>query len=413
MSFSLFVAKRYLLARRKQTFISIIGIFSMLGVALGVGALIVTLGIMNGFTTDLRDKILGVNAHVMLMSYNQSIPDDKVLENTVRKVPGVTGVTPFIYSEVMVSTESGVKGLVLRGIDPKSAQSVLKVLSKMSPEDMSALDEGANPDADFPGIIIGKELARLLHVQKGSLVNLLSPTGQQGAAGFSTKVATFSVAGIFNTGMFEYDASLGFISLEQARQLLGRPAGVVNGLEISVNDVYKADVIAKNILDAVGQGPYYTRDWMEMNVNLFAALKLEKTGMAIVLAIIVLVASFSIVATLIMLVMEKTRDIAVLMSLGATRKAIRNIFMLQGVIIGAIGTALGFLWGMSFAHLVTKYQFIKLPEGVYSIDHVTVLLELPDLVCIGLGAMAICFLVTLYPAYKASGLAPTEALRYE
>ena len=413
MSFSLFVAKRYLLARRKQTFISIIGIFSMLGVALGVGALIVTLGIMNGFTTDLRDKILGVNAHVMLMSYNQSIPEDKALEDTVRKVPGVTGVTPFIYSEVMVSTDSGVKGLVLRGIDPESAQSVLQVLHKMSPEDMAALDEGANPDADFPGIIIGRELARLLHVQKGSLVNLLSPTGQQGAAGFSTKVATFSVAGIFSTGMFEYDASLGFISLEQARRLLGRPAGVVNGLEISVNDVYKADVIAKNILDAVGQGPYYTRDWMEMNVNLFAALKLEKTGMAIVLAIIVLVASFSIVATLIMLVMEKTRDIAVLMSLGATRKAIRNIFMLQGVIIGAVGTALGFLWGMSFAYLVTKYQFIKLPEGVYSIDHVTVLLEWPDLVSIGVGAMVICFLVTLYPAYKASGLAPTEALRYE
>ncbi len=413
MSFSLFVAKRYLLARRKQTFISVISIFSVLGVALGVGSLIIALGIMNGFTTDLRDKILGVNAHVMLMSYNQSIPEDKNLEKTILAVPGVKGVTPFIYSEVMVSTESGVKGLVLRGIDPESAKSVLKVLNSIPAQDMAALEEGGNPDADFPGIIIGKELSRLLHAQKGGTVNLLSPTGQQGAAGFSTKVATFAVAGIFSTGMFEYDSSLGFISLNQARALLGRPAGVVNGFEISVDDVYKADVIAKNVLDAVGHGPYYTRDWMEMNVNLFAALKLEKTGMAIVLAIIVLVASFSIVATLIMLVMEKTRDIAVLMSLGATRKAIRNIFMLQGVIIGAVGTAIGFILGMSFSYLITKYQFIKLPEGVYSIDHVTVLLELPDLICIGVGAMAICFLVTLYPAYKASGLAPTEALRYE
>ena len=413
MSFSLFVAKRYLLARRKQTFISVISIFSVLGVALGVGSLIIALGIMNGFTTDLRDKILGVNAHVMLMSYNQSIPEDKNLEKTILAVPGVKGVTPFIYSEVMVSTESGVKGLVLRGIDPESAKSVLKVLNSIPAQDMAALEEGGNPDADFPGIIIGKELSRLLHAQKGGTVNLLSPTGQQGAAGFSTKVATFAVAGIFSTGMFEYDSSLGFISLNQARALLGRPAGVVNGFEISVDDVYKADVIAKNVLDAVGHGPYYTRDWMEMNVNLFAALKLEKTGMAIVLAIIVLVASFSIVATLIMLVMEKTRDIAVLMSLGATRKAIRNIFMLQGVIIGAVGTTIGFILGMSFSYLITKYQFIKLPEGVYSIDHVTVLLELPDLICIGVGAMAICFLVTLYPAYKASGLAPTEALRYE
>ena len=413
MSFSLFVAKRYLLARRKQTFISVISVFSMLGVALGVGSLIIALGIMNGFTTDLRDKILGVNAHAMLMSYNHTIPEDKNLEDTVRAVPGVKGVTPFIYSEVMVSTQSGVKGLVLRGVDPASAKSVLKVLNNIPPEDMAALDEGGNPDMDFPGIIIGKELARLLHVRKGDAVNLLSPTGQRGAAGFSTKVATFTVAGVFSTGMFEYDSSLGFISLEQARLLLGRPEGVVNGLEISVDDVYKADVIAKNVLDAVGQGPYYTRDWMEMNVNLFAALQLEKTGMAIVLAIIVLVASFSIVATLIMLVMEKTRDIAVLMSLGATRKAIRNIFMYQGIIIGSLGTALGFIGGMTFSYLVTKYQFIKLPEGVYSIDHVTVLLELPDLVCIGVGAMAICFLVTLYPAYKASGLAPTEALRYE
>lgn len=413
MSFSLFIARRYLLARRKQTFISVISIFSVLGVALGVGSLIIALGIMNGFTTDLRDKILGVNAHVMLMSYNQSIPEDKNLEKTILSVPGVKGVTPFIYSEVMVSTESGVKGLVLRGIDPESAKSVLKVLNSIPAQDMAALDEGGNPEADFPGIIIGKELARLLHVQKGDAVNLLSPTGQQGAAGFSTKVATFSVAGIFSTGMFEYDASLGFISLGQARQLLGRPAGVVNGFEISVDDVYKADVIAKNILDAVGQGPYYTRDWMEMNVNLFAALKLEKTGMAIVLGIIVLVASFCIVVTLLMLVMEKTKDIAILMSMGATRKAIRDIFMYQGVIIGIVGTTLGFIFGLTFSYLITKYQFIKLPEGVYSIDHVTVLLELPDLVYIGLGAMAICSLVTLYPAYKASGLAPSEALRYE
>ena len=413
MSFSLFIAKRYLLARRKQTFISVISVISVLGVALGVGSLIITLGIMNGFTTDLRDKILGVNAHVMLMSYNHAIPEDKGLEDVIRKVPGVKGVTPFNYSEVMVSTESGVKGLVLRGVNPSSAQSVLKVLSSMPPEDMAALEEGGNVDADFPGIIIGKELARLLHVQKGGLVNLLSPTGQQGAAGFSTKVATFAVAGIFSTGMFEYDASLGFISLNQARSLLGRPAGVVNGLEISVDDVYKADVIGKNILDAVGQGPYYTRDWMEMNVNLFAALQLEKTGMAIVLGIIVLVASFSIVTTLVMLVMEKTKDIAILMSMGATRKAIRNIFMYQGVIIGTVGTTLGFILGLTFSYLITKYQFIKLPEGVYSIDHVTVLLQWPDLVCIGVGAMAICFLATLYPAYQASGLAPSEALRYE
>lgn len=413
MSFSLFIAKRYLLAKRKQTFISVISVISVLGVALGVGSLIIALGIMNGFTSDMRDKILGSYAHAMLMSYNSSMPQDKALEDKILAVPGVEAVTPFIYSEVMVSTDSGVKGLILRGIDPDSAKNVLSVLAEISGEEMAALREDGDPDADFPGIIIGKELSRLLHVQKGDIVNLLSPTGQQGTAGFTTKILTFEVAGIFNAGMYEYDSSLGFISLEQARELLGRPGGMINGYEIAVDDVYKADAIAKDVLQAVGTGPYYVRDWKEMNLNLFAALQLEKLGMGIVLGIIVLVASFSIVTTLVMLVMEKTKDIAILMSMGATRKAIRDIFMFQGLIIGAVGTTLGFLLGVSLSHLITDYKLIKLPEGVYSISHVTILLQTPDLLIIGLGAMLICFLATLYPAYQASGLAPSDALRYE
>ncbi len=384
---------------------------SVLGVALGVGSLIIALGVMNGFTNDMRDKILGSYAHIMLMSYNNSLPQSKNLEETIQAVPGVKGVTPFIYSEVMVSTESGVKGLILRGIDPASAKDVLSVLGEVGDAEMDLLNE--SPDTDFPGIIIGKELSRILHVQAGGVLNLLSPTGQQGTSGFSTKIITFQVAGVFDAGMYEYDSSLGFISLEQARELLGRPSGMVNGYEIAVTDVYKADAVAQDVLAAVGNGPYYVRDWMEMNLNLFAALKLEKIGMGIVLGIIVLVASFSIVTTLVMLVMEKTRDIAILMSMGATRRAIRDIFMLQGLIIGLVGTTLGFILGVSISYLVTEYKLIKLPEGVYSISHVTILLQTPDLIIIGIGALLICFLATLYPAYQASGLAPSDALRYE
>lgn len=410
MSFSLFIAKRYLLARRKQTFISVISIISILGVMLGVGSLIITLGIMNGFTTDLRDKILGSDAHIVLLPYRYPMADNRALEEAVAGVPGVKGVAPFIYSEVMVSSGGGAKGLKLRGIEPKTAGTVLKILNSLPARSLTALD--GNPDADFPGIIIGKELSDMLHVSEGDVVNLLSPTGQKGAAGFFSKVITFEVVGIFSTGMFDVDSSMGFISLKEAGELLGMSEGMVSGLEISVDDVYQADLIAKDIVKVTG-GEYYTRDWKETNLSLFAALKMEKAGMAIVLGIIVLVAAFSIVTTLVMLVMEKTKDIAILMSMGATRKAIRNIFMFQGVIVGTVGTSLGFALGLPIAYFITKYKLIELPKGVYSMDHVIVLLQASDLICIGVGAMVLCFLATLYPAYQASGLAPSEALRYE
>lgn len=410
MSFSLFISKRYLLAPRKQTFISVISIISVLGVMIGVGSLIITLGIMNGFTTDLRDKILGSDAHAVLLPYGHLMSDNKALEAAVAGVPGVSAVTPFIYSEVMVSSGGGAKGLKLRGIDPATVRSVLKLLRSLPAESVNALKE--RPDADFPGIIIGKELADMLRVKVGDAINLLSPTGQRGAAGFTSRVLTFEVVGIFASGMFDVDSSMGFISLDEARGLLGMPAGMITGLEISVDDVYQADIIAREVVKVVG-GEYFARDWKETNVSLFAALKMEKMGMSIVLCMIVLVAAFSIVTTLVMLVMEKTKDIAILMSMGATRKAIRNIFMIQGVIIGTIGTTLGFALGVPLALLITKYKLIDLPKGVYSMDHVIVLLQTPDLICIGVGAMLVCFLATLYPAYQASGLAPSEALRYE
>lgn len=408
MSFELFVALRYLFSRRKQTFIYIISIMSILGVAIGVGALVVVLGVYNGLTTDMRDKILGANAHAIVMSYIPSAFENRTdLLDRVRSVKGVTGATPFIYTEVMLSAGGGVKGVVLRGIDPKSAPAVLSMLRQMRVGSAADLERDGTP-----GLIIGEELAKRLGLGMGSRVNLLSPSGQKTTSGYAPRVRPFEVVGIFKTGMFEYDSSLGFVTLGAARDVLGLPENYLSGVELTVADVYKADKTAAEVSTELGS-PFYVRSWMEMNANLFAALKLEKIGMFILLAMVVLIGSFSIVTTLVMLVMEKTRDIAIMMSMGATSGMIRRIFMFQGTIIGVVGTLLGYAFGLSLGWLLKRYQFIKLPENVYTLDHLPIIITLSDVLIIGASAMLLCFLATLYPARQASRLQPAEALRYE
>lgn len=408
MSFELFVALRYLFSRRKQTFIYIISIMSILGVAIGVGALVVVLGVYNGLTTDMRDKILGANAHAIVMSYIPSAFENRSdLLERVRSVKGVTGATPFIYTEVMLSAGGGVKGVVLRGIDPQSAPAVLSMLRQMRSGSAADLEREGTP-----GLIIGEELAKRLGLGMGSRVNLLSPSGQKTTSGYAPRVRPFEVVGIFKTGMFEYDSSLGFVTLGASRDVLGLPENYLSGVELTVDDVYKADKISTLVSTELGS-PFYVRSWMEMNANLFAALKLEKIGMFILLAMVVLIGSFSIVTTLVMLVMEKTRDIAIIMSMGATSGMIRRIFMFQGTIIGVIGTLLGYALGLSLGWLLKRYQFIKLPENVYTLDHLPIIISLSDVLIIGASAMLLCFLATLYPARQASRLQPAEALRYE
>lgn len=409
MSFEFFVARRYLFSHRKQAFIYVISLMSIIGVALGVAALVVVLGVYNGLTTDMRDKILGANAHGIVLSY---IPDafgkNPGLVDDILRSPGVTGATPFIYTEVMLSSGDGVKGLMLRGVDPKTAPGVLSMLRAIKRGSVAGLETGDGT----PGIIIGEELAKHIGIGLGSRVNLLSPSGQKTTAGFQPRIRPFEVAGIFKTGMYEYDSSLAFVTLDAARGLLGLDPGFLSGIEITVDDVYKADVITQELTDNIGN-PFYARSWMDMNANLFAALKLEKIGMFILLIMVVLIGSFSIVATLVMLVMEKTRDIAVMMSMGATRKMIRRIFMYQGTIIGFVGTMLGYAIGLTVGFLLKRYQFIKLPENVYTLDHLPIIITVPDVLIIGGAAMLLCFLSTLYPARQASRLKPAEALRYE
>lgn len=409
MRFETFIAIRYLFALRKQSFISVISLFAVCGVAIGVGALIVVIGVMNGFSTDLRDKILGVNAHIIVTSLRGGIKDYKELSDETVKVPGVTGVTPFVYSEVMLSTRTGVKGVVLRGIDPSTSESVLSLSKDMISGDVKNIEN----NGDVPGIIIGSELAKRLGLTQGSTVNLLSPSGRAGSSGFTPRVQPFTVAGVFRTGMFEYDSSLGYVTLDAARKLLGFKGDVVSGLEISVDDVYNVEKISSDLRDKVGSFTVYVRNWQEMNANLFAALELEKTAMFIILAMIVLVGSFSIVTTLVMLVIQKTKDIAVLMSIGANVKSIRRIFMFQGTFIGLAGTLIGFMIGVPISLLLKKYQFIKLPSNVYPVDYLPVRLEAFDLISIGVAAFLLCFLATIYPARRAAALNPSDALRYE
>jgi lipoprotein-releasing system permease protein len=409
MRFETFVALRYLFALRKQSFISIISLFAICGVAIGVGALIVVIGVMNGFSTDLRDKILGVNAHVLVTSIKGGIKDYRELAEEVKQVKGVTGVTPFVYSEVMLSTRNGVKGVVLRGIDPATSDSVLSLSKDMVSGNVINLEATGGS----PGIIIGSELAKRLGLSQGSEVNLLSPSGRSGAAGFTPRVRRFIVSGVFRTGMYEYDSTLGYVTLPAARKLLGFKGDVVSGLEISVDDVYNVEAISQELREKVGSFFVYVRHWQEMNANLFAALELEKSAMFIILAMIVLVGSFSIVTTLVMLVIQKTKDIAVLMSIGADTAMIRRIFMFQGTFIGLMGTLIGYLIGIPVALLLKKYQFIKLPSNVYPVDYLPVRLDSLDLIAIGGAAFLLCFLATIYPARRAAALSPSEALRYE
>ena len=409
MSFEFFVARRYLFSKRKQAFIYVISLMSVLGVALGVAALVIVLGVYNGLTTDMREKILGANAHGMVLS---TLPDGFALDpgvmDRVLATPGVTGATPFIYSEVMLSAGTGVKGLILRGMDPVQAPKVLSMLQTIKRGSVEDLARADTP----PGIILGEELTKRLGLALGSRINLLSPSGQRSTSGFQPRIRPFVVVGIFKTGMYEYDSSLAFLSLDASRDLLGMPKDYLSGIEITVADLFKADEVTAALNSTIGHR-FYARSWMDMNANLFAALKLEKIGMFILLAMVVLIGSFSIVATLVMLVMEKTRDIAVMMSMGATRGMIRRIFMYQGVIIGLVGTLLGYALGLGVGFLLKKYQFIKLPENVYTLDHLPIIITVSDVLIIGAAAMILCFLSTLYPARQASRLKPAEALRYE
>jgi lipoprotein-releasing system permease protein len=415
MSFEFFVSYRYLKAKRKQTFISIITFISMGGVALGVMTLIVVLSVMSGFENDIKTKILGLNSHVLVLSWNNVIEDYGRAGDRVDTVPGVVASTPFIMTQVMLSANGKVTGVALRGVDITSAPKVIdlnRILKKGDWKNLERTPAEAGTGASLlPGIILGQELARSLGLGLEDPVSVISPLGEMSPLGRVPKMRPFRVVGLFESGMFEYDSTMAFTSLAQAQQFLGL-AGKVTGLEVKTQDLYKAAVVGKAIQQKLGF-PYWTKDWMRMNKNLFSALRLEKQVMFIILTLIILVAAFNIVASLIMVVMEKTKDIAILKSMGATSGSIMKIFMYEGIIIGTVGTALGLIGGVGLCELLKRFQFIKLPSDVYYISSFPVLMKGLDVFLIILASLGISFVATLYPAWQASRLDPAEAIRYE
>jgi len=410
MSFEYFIGRRYLKAKQRQAFISMITLLSVAGVAVGVMALIVVIAVMSGFEADLKSRILGVESHVVLMHQAGPFDDYRKVIDTVQGTAGVEAATPFIYSQVMLRSAHSVSGGVLRGIDPETAASVIKGIRTEGLKTKDYAQEAAGNDPSGPGIILGRELARSLHVLKGDNVYIITPKGMLSPIGHVPSMRRFIVRGYFETGMYEYDGSMAYVRLEDAQKML-RIGDTVSGIEARVTDIYAAKDISKRIVEKLGY-PFWARDWMQMNHNLFSALKLEKTVMFIILALIILVAAFNIASTLIMMVMEKTKDIAILKAMGATDRSIRKIFVFNGMIIGTIGTFIGTCIGFILCGLLKKYKFIELPGDVYYLTTLPVKLDILDVIVIASSAVVICFLATLYPANQASKLDPVEAIRY-
>jgi lipoprotein-releasing system permease protein len=411
MAYELFIGSRYLRARQKQAFISLITILSTAGVMVGVMALIVVIAVMAGFESDLKARILGGQAHVVIMRHGDAFSDYQSIASYVRTVEGVVAASPVIYSQVMLRSQSGVSGAVLRGIEPQTAGQVIRTLSEIDlPEPTDNQGEGDGRGA-YPGIVLGRELARSLGVGLGDMIYLISPRGMLSPIGHVPAMKQYEVTDFFESGMYDFDGSFAYIHIKDAQRML-RMGDAVSGIEARVEDVYRADKIARRIADELGF-PYWAWDWMRKNKNLFTALKLEKTAMFIILTLIILVAAFNIASTLIMMVMGKTRDIAILKAMGATDSSIRKIFVFKGMVIGVVGTFLGVCFGSLLCALLRRYSIVELTGDIYYFTtKLPVRLEVVDVVLIVAAALVICFLATLYPARQASRLDPVEAIRY-
>lgn len=403
MNFEYFIGLRYLRARQQDGFISLITFLSVAGVTVGVMALIVVIAVMAGFETDLKNRILGVESHIFITREKGNFSDYQRILDLLAQRKEITAATPVIHTQTMLRSAAGSAGAVLRGIDPGSAGLVHRNLAEANPEKLKG-------EKTVPGIILGRELARNLGLAEGDELYLISPRGMVSPVGHMPSMKKFRVAGIFVSGMYEYDGTIAYIHMDAARKML-RMDDAVTGIEIRVEQIYAAEKIGRSIAQKLG-ADYVVKDWTEMNRTFFSALKLEKTAMFVILTLIILVAAFNIASSLIMMVMEKKQDIAILRAMGATDRSIRKIFVFKGLTIGCIGTALGSCAGIVLCFLLKHYKFIELPSDVYYITTLPVRLEGADVLAIAAAAVLICFLATLYPAGQAAKLDPVEAIRY-
>jgi len=419
MKFELFVAARYLRAKRRQAVIGVITVISVIGVTAGVASLVIALSINAGFQKDLQDQLLGSQSHINLVRVqNDGIENWRELMARLAKQPHVTGVAPAMYGQVMASRAARASGALVKGVIPEYENRVSELLKSIKLGSADALepcaesDEACKSGKTIPPIVLGKDLAETIGATVGSTIMIISPQGELSPVGMMPKYQQFKVAGIFRSGFYNYDSAWAFIRLSDSQRLFSLPDTVISVIEFKIDDLYKAEEVGSALEKAAGPG-FVAKNWMDENRALFRALRLERVVTFLTIGLIVFVAALNILISLIMMVMEKTKDVAVLISMGAKRRQIRGIFMFQGVLIGVIGTVAGLILGYGIAIAGAKYHFVALSAEVYSIDYLPFAPRVIDGLLIAAVALLISFVATLYPSWSAARVLPAEALRYE
>ena len=408
LPFELFVAIRYLLARRKQAFISLISLISILGVMVGVMALLIALALMTGLQGELRDRIVGSSAHIYVFKLGGGYANYEDDLAKLKALPHVVGAAPAIMGQGMIigPTQNGF--VTIKGIIPRHEAEVTEIEKAMQSGSLEALEP---VEGRPPGILIGTELAGKIGAFVGDEVQLMTPEGGVvSPIGMVQTPRRYRVVGLFSLGLFEFDQAYAFVHLDAAKRLTATPGAEL--IELRVDDMFNAAEIAESIPEQLGS-EYMAQDWTDLNQSLFSALSLEKLAISVTIGLIVMVAALNIVASLVLLVMEKSRDIAILKTMGSSAASIRRIFMLQGLVIGLIGTTLGAIFGWIVIYVADRYKLVRVPLDVYQISHVPFRLETLDFVTVVASAIVICFVATIYPSRQAAKLDPAQALRYQ